>query len=587
MVYELKKPKDEEELVGQEGQGIQSPELLNQQDSTIEGGGGQLSQASTPIAAQTKPTGGSGLTDINKYLDVNRDKAQALGQKVSGVIQGDINKAQEGLAGAGTQFGEEVAANTVAMDQGVFDAGKAALTDQTAEGYDPTAAQGFMDKSGSDFGKQFGASYQGPQSIQSQKSYLDAQDLADTAQESAANVNTSQGRQELIARATTPRGGRFSKGALALDQALLQGDETAYSNLQQTAEGAGDLESRMLALEDVAAAKVAEGKDITTATNEAYAEEFNLGREEQELTDAFTGIRDEAQIAEQTELERITNMASEYGIDPNAFYDSSQLAGLNRYNTTSAEDYDRLSALANLTGQAGTFGGYSELAGQGGGLTDSSKYFDEGRYREAVKGSRSNVERANAVKAAIAKQAADAAAKKESIKKSFIASAVGGIVAGPVGSVIGSIFCFEETTPFELITGEFKQIKDIELNDVLKVGGRVLSTMVHVFEGDIYSYDAPDHIVLVSAYHAVFENGTWLRVKDSKNAQRIARDILPVDKVYTLNTETHRLKSGGQLFADYQEVDNDHLFTDEQCLEILNKNENRSGLIIEDPITAL
>jgi hypothetical protein len=85
---------------------------------------------------------------------------------------------------------------------------------------------------------------------------------------------------------------------------------------------------------------------------------------------------------------------------------------------------------------------------------------------------------------------------------SAIGMAVGGPVGGVVGGVIGSVFgCFLPDTKVTMSNGTTKNIIDINLNDNIKIGGRVFAHAKFLIT-DLYNYKG----IKVSGSHMVNEN---------------------------------------------------------------------------------
>lgn len=140
---------------------------------------------------------------------------------------------------------------------------------------------------------------------------------------------------------------------------------------------------------------------------------------------------------------------------------------------------------------------------------------------------------------------------------------------GGIGGALGGIakkFCFAPDTLVAMEDGSFKQIQDVKLGEAMLNGGLVYSISSHlVDESQVFSYNG----IIVTADHAVEENGRWLRVKDSKKAIPApgATSI-----VYSLSNAGHRIVTTSAIFADYDEVDNPEGLNDHQCLMILNRS---------------
>lgn len=122
--------------------------------------------------------------------------------------------------------------------------------------------------------------------------------------------------------------------------------------------------------------------------------------------------------------------------------------------------------------------------------------------------------------------------------------------------------CFLTGTKIEMEDGSLKKIEDIKLADKLKSGGVVYGTSQSLVS-EIYLYDG----VFVTGNHAVREEGEWIRVKSSKNADLHEG----VYSVYNLSNENHRIiTENGIIFADYDETDFCSEISDSESLEVLN-----------------
>lgn len=642
MPYEYKKPEDEEEKVGEGTTEEGTPILAQQKLVGAEGGGAGTGAAGTMAAPEAK-TGA--VTDIGKYLDVNRQKAQELAGKVGGVITGDIGRARTGLETSGTKFGEQVQAGTVGMNQELYEAGQAALTrpDATASATDflaerqrqqqmaqasaptvttsptgqvsgtmggmaaepppvtPTApiynagdAQKFIEKYGADFANQYNAQYGGPMDIQTQQYFRDALTDVQKAQRAAQNIQSATGRQELIARTLQPRSGRFSKGALALDQALLATEADAFRQLQEAATPAEELAAKQAALEALAAEQVTKGKETTQATREAFRKEFDIGREEAEIDAAVAKIQAQQAKDLEAEKKRIEQIQRGEGLDPFATTaykpteEAKMRAGITRETVAGKGDVERLRALTQLTGKESTFGpGVEEKAGTFGTYLDTSKVFAQKEYDQIVADVRANrlSQEEAAKKAREAQKEAEARAQGQATGAAVGATAgaivgsivpgvgtgVGAVVGGVVGGAIGGAICFAPDTLVLMKDGTEKEIKDIELGELTFFGEKVTGKAQHAFDDDIYSYKCRKGTIYVTGTHAVFEDNVWKRVYDSKLGVKVPKFEVNVPVVYSLSTEKHRLYIKGNMFADYDEVDACGQYTLSECIDMLNK----------------
>lgn len=144
-------------------------------------------------------------------------------------------------------------------------------------------------------------------------------------------------------------------------------------------------------------------------------------------------------------------------------------------------------------------------------------------------------------------------------------------VVASVGNAIKSIFCFGEDTLILMEDGSYKKIKDIKLGDRVELGGLV-TAIGQSASNDIYYYNS----VTVSGGHAVFENGKWTRVCDSKIGKALkGQNAL----VYPMSTEHHIIVTKGQIWADNLEVDETYDKKDSDILKELNSKNVRNKML--------
>jgi hypothetical protein len=118
--------------------------------------------------------------------------------------------------------------------------------------------------------------------------------------------------------------------------------------------------------------------------------------------------------------------------------------------------------------------------------------------------------------------------------------------------------CFTGNTLVRLADGTAKAIKDVRINDVLQLGGKVVATMQFEMPSSIHTYKG----VRVTGDHAVKANGAWLRVADAPGAVASSPTVEEGDIIFDLITKGHRIvvsPHGGEpaedmIFADYEET---------------------------------
>lgn len=136
--------------------------------------------------------------------------------------------------------------------------------------------------------------------------------------------------------------------------------------------------------------------------------------------------------------------------------------------------------------------------------------------------------------------------------------------AAAAKSVLNAInpFCFAPDTKILMADGKYKKIKDIKLGDEVMLGGKV-TAIGQSTSDDMYIYDG----VEVSGGHTLYEDGVWVRTKDSKYAVKMDIDEA---LVYPMDTENHLIVTKGQVWADMSEIDNTYDKKDTDILAELN-----------------
>jgi hypothetical protein len=130
---------------------------------------------------------------------------------------------------------------------------------------------------------------------------------------------------------------------------------------------------------------------------------------------------------------------------------------------------------------------------------------------------------------------------------------------------LSEIGCFEAGTPITMADGSIKKVEEIAIYDECEKGGIVTGTGIVLAE-KVYNYKG----IMVTGTHAVYENGAWVRIKDSKEARPVIIDE-PI-KVYVVNNLNHALMINGILFADYGEVTDSEDMTAQERLDYLNEH---------------
>jgi len=155
-----------------------------------------------------------------------------------------------------------------------------------------------------------------------------------------------------------------------------------------------------------------------------------------------------------------------------------------------------------------------------------------------------------------------------------------GSVGGPLGAaagagaglVISEIFCFVAGTPVLMADGSTTPVEDLQIGDAIYAGGDVLGVGV-ILAGNICRYKG----VGVEGGHAVFEDGRWLRVKNSTHAAPVP--VAGAVRVYPVVTANHLICVNGVIFADLCETDQGTSVSDDDRLACLNSMTMRNQML--------
>ncbi len=168
--------------------------------------------------------------------------------------------------------------------------------------------------------------------------------------------------------------------------------------------------------------------------------------------------------------------------------------------------------------------------------------------------------------------------------KSGVATAIGTAIGnailpgigGFVGGFIGGLFCFSADTPILMADGTQKPVQDVMIGEEVLHGGLVIASG-QAMADDVYEYKG----VRVTSFHAVFENGKWLRVEDSDIAT--PADIEGAyEVVYPIATENHVLLTPWFISRDLLELDEQDAdgLTSQEIIDFMNDDTEELAQLI-------
>jgi hypothetical protein len=241
-----------------------------------QGTGGAVSSPlpSDPNKVNAKAGSGS-FTNLRNYLQANQGNriSSAASQQVKNTATG----AKEGIAQAGSAFGNQLEAGSLAnRDTAVQDVKNITQSArqvgaQAANVKNPTYLAEDQSKR---FGEVINAEYKGPQSLRDAGLYEPVAQKANTAQRVVENTKTAQGREELLSD-MFGRNRDYTRGQNKLDSLLLNTSETGIQDIQKEAENAGDLGSQLETAQNMsgnqAASRTKEILDLQNAARTAFS----------------------------------------------------------------------------------------------------------------------------------------------------------------------------------------------------------------------------------------------------------------------------------------------------------------------------
>lgn len=154
-----------------------------------------------------------------------------------------------------------------------------------------------------------------------------------------------------------------------------------------------------------------------------------------------------------------------------------------------------------------------------------------------------------------------------------MAKSIGSTVANvgkKIASAVKKLFCFGPETEILMRDGSYKKIKDIQVGEEVELGGKV--TLIEIVESeDMHLYEN----VEVAGNHAVFENGNWIRVKNSSKGQPLNKSA----ETYYITTENHVVVTKGVIWSDSEELEGAMLADDDKTLKELNSDVVRKNIL--------
>lgn len=251
-------------------------EQRNKQNSEqiISGGSTTVNQAAQNISAP-KPVQRSGSwTNLNSYLDANKDNAETLGNNIASNISNVGTQARAGIQNSQNDFNSMVDKNTIANLSGAKEDSDRIIKQSRENSFDNQINDNQVNR----FKEVSNASYKGPQSLDGSQYYQETQGKLNKAKDYQANAQSDEGRfsllQEMFNRPT------YSQGQKNLDNLLLSGNSNAKNSVKSAADGLGDLQGNWIQAQNDAQALAAQRAADTNSAKQYAVDGVTKNRNE-------------------------------------------------------------------------------------------------------------------------------------------------------------------------------------------------------------------------------------------------------------------------------------------------------------------
>jgi len=386
------KDKDKEQSNQQNGVQIGTGSPVIQSPGASQGGG---------EAGQPQQTKSGSYTNLQSYLNANKEQGSKFGQDVAGRVDTQIQGAQKQVQNFGNAFTNEVAKNTVNPNEALYKQVQA----------DPTKV------AGADYAKLRDARYMGPKTASDLTGeYQKTQAALDKASQGAQATGTESGRKAFLEEQYgTPAGNAgYTAGQKKLDNFLIQSAPDSrqalealkgkadaarqgYDELSKRLEGVAT-QGQQTTQEAQLKARQALGLDDTGMFTKDSAYNKMLGAIEKRASDANTyktsdynallkAIQDRSLSPDQ--ISRLGIGGNLYGVDATQYLKGA--GQVDKSQAATQAEYNRLKALSELAGRKDETGLDATKVGTGDLYGRSA--FDTKGANTAIQGQQSALDR--------------------------------------------------------------------------------------------------------------------------------------------------------------------------------------------------
>lgn len=283
---------DEEERQRQEQGG--NVQLAGEGVGGTPGGG---DEGGAPTGASPQQAGTSGFTDVNAYLDANKDQALGMADRIGTKLEGEASTIRGDIDTSNLNFRKKVDDNTERLDQDLL--GRASA--------DPLA----FSKNADDVArikKMRDAQYGGPGGLEDAEDFGALTEKVSAAAARGRGVDSETGREALLSSIMT----NPTKGMLSLDNLLIGANPGARERLSNAAKPFAELDAYLDTTGKDAGAYVDAARKATadTRTGVNTGLESTRGRLDTELNTKFADTKTRATTESGAAQEKLKNYLS-------------------------------------------------------------------------------------------------------------------------------------------------------------------------------------------------------------------------------------------------------------------------------------
>lgn len=260
-----------------------------------------LGQPLTEISPN-QPTSGTGYTNIQDYLNANKDATKGLSEKVAGVVTGAANTAKSKVDEARTAASGAVSAATPTYNQDLVKSAISNPLDFSANEENVKNLTALRD-----------ATYKGPTSFETTEGYQPALSSIMKAEEKGTLAQTPGGYEELVKEVNPST---YKAGKSALNQQLLQASPEAQQTIGESAESTKTLKDYLAQSGQIVAPEIAAAKKANEDVSSRVKGELETG-----IID-FEKLLENRAAQQRTQEENYVNMAKAF-LSPQSLMASS------------------------------------------------------------------------------------------------------------------------------------------------------------------------------------------------------------------------------------------------------------------------